>query len=506
MKLQYKIYSVADIVYRFKGCLLFSTVRYTKHDIRYTRRGGILLLINERKLHIHFIGIGGAGMSALALILLDLGHKISGSDISSSKITNRLIDKGAIIFENHNGNNIEGADLIVVSSAIPESNPEIEAALKKNIKIIKRAKMLANLMDHKYGIAIAGTHGKTTTTSMISLLLEKSGLDPTVVIGGESNNIKSNAKLGRGNYIVVEADESDGSFLELNPYMAIVTNIEDDHLDHYKNIENVLKDFMKFIDQVPNDGQVILCKDCDNVKKLIKEYGKSYISYGIFTEADFMAKKIELDKLSSRSEIYWQGEKIGNLHLNVAGYHNILNALAAIAVARELGMNFNQIAEILESFQGVQRRMEIIANIDDKILIMDDYAHHPTEIKATLSALRNSWENRRIIVVFQPHRYSRTKLLAEKFGKVFFDADQVVITDIYSANEPPISGISGETIFNEIKKAKHSYVKYIPSKDNILSFLYEIVQPGDVIITIGAGDIWTVGQELAKQLKRTKVS
>lgn len=461
--------------------------------------------MNERKLHIHFIGIGGVGMSALALILLDLGYKISGSDISSSKITNRLIDKGAIIFENHNENNIEGAELIVVSSAIPESNPEIEAALKKNIKIIKRAKMLANLMDHKYGIAIAGTHGKTTTTSMISLLLEKSGLDPTVVIGGESNNIKSNAKLGRGNYIVVEADESDGSFLELNPHMAIVTNIEDDHLDHYKNIENVLKDFMKFIDQVPNDGKVILCKDCDNVKKLIKEYEKSYISYGISTEADFMAKKIELDKLSSRSEIYWQGEKIGNLHLNVAGYHNILNALAAIAVARELGMNFNQIAETLESFQGVQRRMEIVADIDDKILIMDDYAHHPTEIKATLSALRNSWENRRIIVVFQPHRYSRTKLLAEKFGKVFFDADQVVITDIYSANEPPISGISGETIFNEIKKANHSYVKYIPSKDNILSFLYEIVQPGDVIITIGAGDIWTVGQELAKQLKRTKV-
>lgn len=458
----------------------------------------------EKKLHIHFIGVGGAGMSGLASILLDSGYKISGSDIVSSKSTKRLTDKGATIFKGHNESNVEKADLVVISSAIPESNPEIRGARNRKITIIKRAEMLSRLMDNKYGIAIAGTHGKSTTASMISLILEKSGFDPTVVVGGELNNFKKNAKLGKGNHIVVEADESDGSFLELNPHMVIVTNIEDDHLDYYENMENILKDFRKFIDKVPDNRRVILCKDCDNLRGLAKQCGKSHVSYGIFTEADLMAKDIELDKLNSKSKIYWQGEKIGDLCLKVAGYHNILNALAAIAVALELGISFMEIAKILETFQGVHRRMEIIANLDDKILILDDYAHHPTEIKATLSALRSSWQNRRIIAVFQPHRYSRTKLLAEKFGKVFFDADCVIINDIYSANESPISGISGETIFKEIKKTNPGQIKYLPSKDDILSYLCEIVQPGDIIITMGAGDIWTVSQELVKQLKKTK--
>jgi len=461
--------------------------------------------MNEKKLHIHFIGIGGSGMSGLASILLDLGYKISGSDIATSKITKRLADKGAIIFKGHNENNVEGVNLVVISSAISESNSEIRGAVDRKITIIKRAEMLARLMNNKYGIAVAGTHGKSTTASMISLLLEKSGFDPTVVVGGELNNFKNNAKLGKGNYIVVEADESDGSFLELNPRMAVVTNIEDDHLDHYGNMENILKDFKKFIDKVPNNGRVILCKDCDNVKGLAKQCERNYVSYGIFTEADLMAKDIELDKLNSRSKIYWQGEKIGELYLKVAGYHNILNALAAIAVARELGISFMEITKILETFQGVHRRMEIIANLDDKILILDDYAHHPTEIKSTLSALRTSWQDRRIIAIFQPHRYSRTKLLAEKFGKAFFDADCVIINNIYSANESPISGISGETIFREVKKSNHRKVKYLPFKEDILSYLSEIVRPGDIIITMGAGDIWTVGQELAEQLNKTKV-
>lgn len=461
--------------------------------------------MNEKKLRIHFIGIGGSGMSGLASILLDSGYKISGSDIVTSKITKRLADKGVIIFKGHNENNVEEADLVVISSAISESNSEIRGAIDRKITIIKRAEMLARLMNNKYGIAVAGTHGKSTTASMISLLLEKSGFDPTVVVGGELNNFKNNAKLGKGNYIVVEADESDGSFLELNPHMAVVTNIEDDHLDYYGNMENILKDFKKFIDKVPDNGRVILCKDCDNIKGLAKQYRRSHISYGIFTEADLMAKDIELDKLNSKSKIYWQGVKIGELYLKVAGYHNILNALAAIAVARELGISFIEIAKILETFQGVHRRMEIVVNLDDKILILDDYAHHPTEIKATLSALRSSWQDRRIIAVFQPHRYSRTKLLAEKFGKAFFDADCVVINDIYSANESPIFGISGETIFKEVKKSNHRKVKYLPYKEDILSYLSEIVRPGDIIITMGAGDIWTVGQELAEQLNKTKV-
>ena len=461
--------------------------------------------MNEKKIHIHFIGIGGSGMSGLALILLDSGYSVSGSDIASSKITSRLADKGAIIFKGHNENNVENADLVVISSAIHESNPEIKGAKNRKITMIKRAEMLARIMDNKYGIAVAGTHGKSTTASMISLLLEKGGFDPTVVVGGELNNFKNNAKLGKGNHIVVEADESDGSFLELNPRMAVVTNIEDDHLDHYGNMENILKDFKKFIDKVPNNGRVILCKDCENTKGLAKQCRRNYISYGIFTEADLMAKDIELDKLNSKSKIYWHGERICELYLKVAGYHNILNALAAIAVARELGINFTEIAKTLETFQGVHRRMEIIANLDDKILILDDYAHHPTEIKASLSALKSGWQDRRIIAVFQPHRYSRTKLLAEKFGKAFFDADCVIINDIYSANESPISGISGETIFKEVKKSNHRKVKYLPFKEDILSYLSEIVRPGDIIITMGAGDIWTVGQELAEQLNKTKV-
>jgi UDP-N-acetylmuramate--alanine ligase len=460
--------------------------------------------MNEKKIHIHFIGVGGSGMSGLASILLDLGHKVSGSDIVTSKITKRLTDKGATIFTGHNKDNVEGADLIVISSAISEPNSEISGARDRKITIIKRAEMLARLMDKKYGIAIAGTHGKSTTASMVSLLLEKSGFDPTVVVGGELNNFKNNAKLGKGNHIVVEADESDGSFLELSPQIAIVTNIEDDHLDHYENMENILKDFGKFIEKIPDNGRIILCKDCDNVKELVKKHKRSHVSYGIFSEADLMAKDIKFNNLNSKSKIFWQGEKIGELNLKVAGYHNILNALAAIAIALELGIGFRETAKILETFQGVHRRMEIIASTDNNILIIDDYAHHPTEIKATLSSLRSSWKNRRIIAVFQPHRYSRTKLLAEKFGKAFFDTDCVIVNDIYSANELPISGISGETIFREIKKNYHGQLKYLPSKDNILSYLYKMVQPGDIIITMGAGDIWTVGQKLAKQLNENK--
>lgn len=266
-------------------------------------------------------------------------------------------------------------------------------------------------------------------------------------------------------------------------------------------MDNVLKDFGKFVEKVPDNGQIILCQDCDNIKALEKQYKRRYISYGIFTEADLMAKNIELKMFSSKSKIYWQGEKIGELHLRVAGYHNILNALAAIAVALKLGINFRKITRILETFQGVHRRMEIVANTDNHILIIDDYAHHPTEIKATLSALKSSVHDRRIIAVFQPHRYSRTKILAKKFGQAFFDADSVIINDIYSANESPIPGISGETIFREIEKNQQGQVKYLPVKNDILIYLLEIIRPGDIIITMGAGDIWTVGNELARQLE-----
>ncbi|HBY57085.1 MAG TPA: UDP-N-acetylmuramate--L-alanine ligase [Candidatus Atribacteria bacterium] len=455
----------------------------------------------EKKLRIHFVGIGGAGMSGLASILLDLGYKISGSDLISSKVTKRLAEKGATIFKGHNKNNIEGADLVVISSAIPQSNPEIKEALEKNIRVIRRAEMLAKIVEDRYLIAISGTHGKTTTTSMISLLLEKGGFDPLVLIGGEANNIRGNAKLGFGKYAVAEADESDGSFLKLKPFLAVVTNVEDDHLDYYKSLENVSKNFKTFINSIPDDGSVVLCKDCENVRRLMLDCRKKYITYGISTDADIVAKEIKLDRLSSESQIYWQNKKMGKLRLNVSGYHNILNALAAFSVAQELGMKFTEIAEILKTYQAVERRMEIVANLDNKILIMDDYAHHPTEIKVTLNAVRESWKNRRIIVVFQPHRYTRTKILAKKFGEVFFNADKVIINDIYSANELPISGISGETIFDEIKKANHNHIKYIPAKDDTVDYLTKIIRAEDIIITMGAGDVWTIGQELVKRLK-----
>lgn len=455
--------------------------------------------MNKEKLHIHLIGIGGVGMSAIAFILLDLGYKISGSDIIPSKITAKLVDKGATFYKGHNKENIQGANLVVVSSAIAETNPEIKEAEDKNVTIIKRAEMLSDIMNKKSGIAIAGTHGKTTTTSMVGLLLEKAGFDPTVIVGGEGNNIKGNAKFGLGEYIVAEADESDGTFLKLNPHIAVITNIEDDHMEYYEKMENILKYFRKFSNKINDNGRVILCKDCKNVQKLLKNCRKNFITYGISEQADFMAKEIIFNKLSSKSKIYYKNKKMGELHLNIPGNHNILNALASVVVAKEIGIDFKEIAEILRDFKGVKRRMEIVSDINSEMLIIDDYAHHPTEIVATLSALRNSWKDRRLIAVFQPHRFTRTKLLAEKFGKAFFDANYVIVNDIYAANEPPIAGISGETIFNEIKKNNHKHVKYIPSKNNILRYLNKNVQPGDIVITMGAGDVWTISRELAKQ-------
>ena len=389
----------------------------------------------EKKLHIHFIGIGGIGMSGLASILLDLGYKISGSDLINSKITRRLVEKGATIFKGHNRSNIEGADLIVISTAIPQSNPEVKGALEKNIRVIRRAEMLAKIVENKYLIAISGTHGKTTTTSMISLLLEKGGFDPLVLVGGEVDNIRGNAKLGFGKYAVAEADESDGSFLKLNPFLAVVTNIEDDHLDYYENLENISKDFKTFISRVPDDGRVVLCKDCENARRLMSDCRKKFITYAISADADIVAKEIKLDILSSESQIYWQNKKMGKLRLNVPGYHNISNALAAISVAKELGMKFSEIVEILKTYQAVERRMEIIANLDNGILVLDDYAHHPTQIRGVLRAARRRYGERRLVAVWEPHTFSRIRALREEFMTSFGVADQVLVMPIYAARE-----------------------------------------------------------------------
>lgn len=459
--------------------------------------------MNMEGKRIHFIGIGGTGMSGIASILLDLGCKISGSDLQSTIITKRLTNKGAMIFKGHHGSHITGANLVVISSAINEENKELIAARENNIEIIPRAEMLSRIMQQKYRIAVSGTHGKTTTTSMISLILERMNLDPTIAIGGEVNDIGGNAKLGKGDYVVVEADESDGSFLLLNPNIAIVTNIENDHLDYFTSIGKTIESFEKFINKVPDDGCIIFGYDCSNSRHIIKKNipGNKLISYGFHKDAQIRAANTSFIENTSLSDIYYKNEKLGTLTLNIPGYHNISNALAAISTAMKLGINFEDVKEILYHFKGVKRRQEIIANFNKRIMIIDDYGHHPSEIKATLKAIRKGWPKRRIVAVFQPHRYSRTKLLLEQFGNAFQDSDIVIVNDIYPANEKPIPGVSAELVYQEIKNYKKENAHYFPGKKETISFLINMISNGDIVITLGAGDVWKVGKELANEYK-----
>ncbi len=459
--------------------------------------------MNNKDNHIHFIGIGGAGMSGIASILLELGYRVSGSDLQTNISTKRLSDKGAQIYKGHSGNHVLGANLVVTSSAINKENEEILAALKNNIEIIPRAEMLSRIMNQKYRIAISGTHGKTTTTSMISMLLEGMHLEPTVAIGGEANDIGGNAKLGRGDYMVVEADESDGSFLLLNPNFVIVTNIENDHLDYYANLEKAKDSFKLFLKKVPEDGFLVYGWDCPNARMICSEIfdKKRIISFGFGQNADLRAVNSCLFKNSSTSDIYLRKHKLGTLSLHVPGYHNISNGLAAVATGIGLGLKFEDIAEILSYFKGVKRRQEIIFRLNDRFMIIDDYGHHPSEIKLTLQAIRLGWPEHRIITVFQPHRYSRTKLLLKDFGSAFHDSDVVIVNDIYSANEKPIPNISGELVYREIKKQKEKGINYIPDRKETVSFLKNMVTEGDIVITMGAGDIWQTGVELMKKVQ-----
>ncbi len=452
---------------------------------------------------IHFIGIGGAGMSGIASILLDLGYQISGSDLQSNVSTKRLIEKGALIYKGHNSSHVLGASLVVLSSAISDENKEVLAARQNNIEIIPRAEMLSRIMNQKYRIAVSGTHGKTTTSSMISLLLEGMNMDPTIAIGGEVNDIGGNAKLGRGDYVVVEADESDGSFLLLNPNIVITTNIENDHLDYFISVEKTLESFKLFMEKVPKEGCIVCGWDCPNTRMVAEKIfdGKHIISYGFHPDAQMRAQNTCLIKNTSLSDVYFQQHKLGSLKLSIPGYHNISNALAAIATGMELGLKFQDIVEILSRFRGVKRRQEIIFQLSDQFMIIDDYGHHPSEIKATLQAIKNGWPDYRLITVFQPHRYSRTKLLWKYFGDAFFDSHIVIVNDIYPANEKPIPHISAELIYQEIKKQQGENVFYLPGRRETLSFLTNIVSPKDIVITMGAGDVWKVGKELANKIK-----
>jgi len=447
---------------------------------------------------IHFIGIGGTGMSGIAKILMNMGYTVSGSDLKVSEALLRLKEAGAKVFIGHHVSNVEGADLVVVSSAIPKSNPEYVKAIESNIPVVHRADMLSLLMDSKKGIAVSGAHGKTTTTSMISLIMEKNGFDPTVIIGGELNDIGGNATLGNGEFLVAEADESDGSFMKLKPYVAVITNIENDHMDYYKNMENMKNAFKAFVSNVKQGGFVVVGNDNEYVREMIKDIDKECYTFGMNYKSDFMPKNIRMNGLSSSCDIYFRGKFLGELQLNVPGLHNIVNATAAVAVGNRLGIDIEGMREAIKTFHGVQRRFQIIDEIDG-IKVIDDYGHHPTEIKATLRAAR-SCNPRKIYAIFQPHRYTRTQNLAGEFGSAFIDADEVILTDIYSAGERPINGVSSELIAESLKENGKKVV-LIKKKEDIPDYIIDKVFPGDFILTIGAGDINDIAYKIVNKLK-----
>ncbi|MEN6370885.1 MAG: UDP-N-acetylmuramate--L-alanine ligase [Armatimonadota bacterium] len=446
----------------------------------------------------HFIGIGGAGMSAIARVMHHRGESVSGSDQRESKTTDTLLSEGIDVKIGHDAANVKGASLVVYSAAVPEDNPERVEAVRLGIPTISRAEMLGRLMKpYHHRVAITGTHGKTTTTSMVSMVLSAAKLDPTVLIGGDLNALGGNARVGAKSLFVAEACEAFNSFLDLYPSIAVITNIDADHLDYHGTLENIIKSFEKFVSQVDDDGCVIACVDDPNVCNILKNVSKRIIGYSVNGNGDIRAEDISVDSPQASYELVKDGERLGRVTLGVTGVQNIANSLAAAATGFELGVSFDAIRAGLADFTGTGRRFEQIATIND-IMIIDDYAHHPTEIKATLTSARAGW-NRRIVAVFQPHLYSRTKFFAKEFAEALSNADVVVVTGIYAAREKPIEGVTAEMIANKIENSK---VHYIPDKSNIVDFLLTEIKPGDMVITIGAGDIRTVGEDLAAKVGR----
>ncbi|NPV05446.1 MAG: UDP-N-acetylmuramate--L-alanine ligase [Syntrophaceae bacterium] len=451
---------------------------------------------------IHFVGIGGIGMSGIAEVLLNLGYAVSGSDLTESDTTQRLSALGARIHYGHRESNLETADVVVTSTAVRADNPEVQEAHRRNIPVIPRAEMLAELLKMKLSVAVSGMHGKTTTTSMVSTILAHGGLDPTMVIGGKLSSIGSNARLGDGEVIVAEADESDGSFLKLSPTIAVITNIDREHLDYYRDIDDIKEAFVRFANIVPFYGVTILCSDDEHVRAVFPRIKRRTITYGLADGADYQAKAIALEGPESRYTLYHKGVRLGEITLHVPGLFNVLNSMAAFAVARELDMDFEAIRAGLAAYHGVQRRLEVKGEADG-VTVVDDYGHHPTEILATLKAARQLWKGR-LIVVFQPHRYTRTRALYKEFLTCFPDADELILTDIYPASEPPIEGVTSFNLFKGIEAVGHRSARYIPTTEGIVEHLREIARPGDVIITQGAGNVWKVGMEFLRKAKEEK--
>lgn len=449
--------------------------------------------------HIHFVGIGGSGMSGIAELLLNQGYKVSGSDLKLSPVTDRLRERGAHVFEGHRAEHVAGADVVVVSTAVRADNPEVEYARRHQIPVIPRAEMLAELMRLKYSIAVAGAHGKTTTTSMIGTMLACAGLDPTIIVGGRLHALGSGARLGSGEYLVAEADESDKSFLKLTPTFAVVTNIDREHLDFYRDLDEIRECFIQFVNKVPFYGSVVLCLDDPNVQAIIPRIERRIITYGLSSQADVEAAEVELSpQLSSQFVVKHRGQVLGPIHLRVPGGHNIYNALATVAVGLDLEIAFPDIAAGLAQFGGVARRFEFKGRIGG-VEVYDDYGHHPTEIKATLSAAKSA--GRRLVVLFQPHRYTRTKYLMDEFAVAFNDADVLLVTDIYPASEDPIEGVTARALVARIKQFGHKQAEYGGELEHAGELLASIVRPGDMVLTLGAGNVYRAGEQLMDHLK-----
>ena len=448
---------------------------------------------------IHFVGIGGIGMSGIAEVLINLGYQVSGSDLKESEITLRLASLGGTIAYGHRVENLADVDVVVTSTAVNQDNPEVQEANRRKIPVIPRAEMLAELMRMKHGIAIAGTHGKTTTTSMVATVLSHGDIDPTVVIGGRLDSIGSNAKLGQGEFLVAEADESDGSFLKLSPTIAVVTNVDEDHLDFYHDLDEIRATFIDFINKVPFYGVVILCLDDENLQGMIPEVKKRLVTYGLTSQADFQATEIEHQADRTSFLVHYRGEALGRLNIRMPGRHNVLNALAAVAVGMELDLPFTVIAEGFQDFGGVQRRFQVKGEAQG-VMVVDDYGHHPVEVKATLAAARAGW-NRRLVAIFQPHRYSRTEALFDDFTKAFNQADHIAVMDVYAAGEEPRPEVSAEKLADAISGHGHKSCCYTGDAVSTVEHLQAVLQPGDIVITLGAGNVWQVGEELLQQLQ-----
>ncbi len=440
---------------------------------------------------IHFIGIGGSGMNGIAEVLLNMGYKVTGSDLNDTDVTRRLKGLGAVVYTGHRAENVRGADCVVYSSAVRKDNPEIVEAASRQTPIIPRAEMLAELMRLKYGIAIAGTHGKTTTTSMVSMILGSANMDPTIVTGGKLNILGANARLGGGDFLVAEADESDGSFLKLSPTVAVVTNIDREHMDHYRDMEEVKGAYLDFMNKVPFYGCAVICLDHPVIQGLIPKITRRFKSYGLTAQADIHAREIRHRGMQTTFEVWHERDNLGSITLNMPGEHNVYNALAAAAVARELDIGFESIKAGLEGFTGVERRFHVRGSAGG-VTVVDDYGHHPEEIKAVLRAAKKGFDSR-VVVVFQPHRYSRTKDLFEEFLTSFNDAEKLILTGIYPAGEEKIEGVSGKALYEAIKGHGHKDVAFVEDLSGVPACLEGAVSPGDMVITLGAGDVWKAG-------------